>query len=70
MQMVPKNMDEVVKIAKVFSVKVAGTISRLCESYVEKMSAETAAPPADKPATAESSASEANRAPEEPSKTD
>lgn len=38
---VPKDMDEFVKVAKAVSVKIAGTISKLCESYVAKVGNET-----------------------------
>lgn len=52
---IPKNMDEFMKMAKDVSVKVADTVGKLCNSYVEK-SGTVEAKPAEaqaKPATTE-----------------
>jgi len=61
MTKVPKDMDEFLKVAKAVSVKVAGTISKLCDSYVAKVGTQTD--------TAEAEPAEVTPTQEEPPKT-
>lgn len=69
MSMIPKNMDDFLRIAKDMSVKVADTVSKLCESYVSKAKAASAQASAEAPAAEAAPAADttvAEKAPEEP----